>query len=381
MTHHWRYKDLRPYKVGLHLSNRGYKVCLLLPGRRLTLGYRKKVVNGDFSLYFCPTILPRGLKKGSDPLDLLTKLYLMRTLRYDCIFAFDSRPTVILPAVHGKWVKRVPLIVDWTDWFGRGGIISERSGRLYRFFFEKIETFFEEHFRLQADSSTVICAPLGKRLRDMGYEKQIHDFPLGCDPVVDRGGDILSRRGELNLPTDVRLIGCVGSLLASDAALLFESFEIVRSRLNAGLLLIGDNGLKQRKRTPYGTLQTGRVTREDLQRYLQCCDLVVLPLRNNIANNGRWPSKLNDYLVMGKPVVSTEISIVTELLKIHKFGVLAKDTPEDFAEKIYDLLMDPERLDAYGCEALRLASNHLSWPEVIDRLDDFIRETPAALTA
>ena len=378
LVHDWDYSPRRPYHVGLHLSRRGYNVSMLLPSETSLGKYRAKRINDRFTLHFCPTLLWGGFKKGTDPLDLVTKMHLVSKLKYDILFAFDSRPSVILPALYGRFLKRVPLIVDWTDWFGRGGTIAERAGGLYRFLFERVETFFEEHFRKYADSSTVICPILGKRLRALGYKKRIHLFPLGChlSPLINV--DRNSLRNKLGLPLNGPLIGCVGTLFPSDADLLFESFSYVRDKVDANLLLIGDNHFRQRYPIPEHAIVTGRVSSEDLQNHLACCDLGVMPLRNNIANNGRWPSKLNDYLAMGKPIVSTELSLVTELFQLCQFGEVARDTPDDFAEKICELLNDKERLELYGRNALTLASNHLSWPVLIDELDHFIRETVEA---
>jgi glycosyltransferase involved in cell wall biosynthesis len=331
-----------------------------------------KHVSSTFTLYFCPTILWGGFEKGSDPLDLAVRMYLVKKLKYDIILAFDSRPAVILPAVYAKLSKKVPLFVYWTDWFGRNGIITERSGKIYRLFFEKIETFFEEYFRRYANGYAVICHTLEKRLRDLGYKKKIHFFPLGCNPTSVMNVDKNLLRNKLGLPQNGPLIGCVGSLFPSDAELLFQSFEIVKERVDTKLILIGENHLKNRYRIPYDVIATGRISTEDLQKYVHCCDLMVMPLRNNIANNGRWPSKLNDYLVMGKPVVSTGISVVTELLQIYKFGEIAEDRADDFAQKIWSLLNDKEKLNLYGENALKLASNHLSWSILVDELNRFI---------
>ncbi len=378
LAHNWDYLPLMPYHVALHLSERGYNVSLVLPMEKLSPRCEVKHVNGNLSLYFCPTMLWGGLKKGSDPLELIYKMFFVGILKYDIIFAFDSRPTVILPAVFGKLIKRVPLIIDWTDWFGRGGTIEQRSGLLYRVFFERIETFFEEHFRRYGDSSMVICPALERRLRGLGYTNRIHFFPLGCNHAPEKRGDGIAIRRRLNVSPDRPLIGCVGSLFPSDADLLFRSFALVRNKMDAELILIGSNNFGGRYQIPPHTIVTGKVSGEDLTAYVGCCDLMVMPLKNNVANNGRWPSKLNDYLACGKPVVSTKISVVTELLSISEFGLAAEDTPDDFARKIFDLLSDKERLKSCGDNALRLASEYLSWPQLMDKLERFMLDTMEA---
>jgi len=375
IAHNWDYLPMAPYNIGLHLSQRDYNVSLLLPDEKFSFGYRTKHINDRFTLYFCPTLLWGGFKKGSDPLDLITKIYLIRKLKYHLIFVIDSRPAVILPAVYGKLSKKVPLIIYWTDWFGRNGIIAERSGKFYRFFFERIETFFEEHFRKYANGYAVICHTLEKRLRDLGYKNKIHFFPLGCNPPPVQDYDMKGLRKRLGLSQTNPLIGCVGSLYPSDADLLFTSFSLLREKLDAKLILIGNNIFKNRYKIPDHVIQMDKLSNEDLCSYVGACDLTAMPLRTSIANNGRWPSKLNDYLIMGKPVVSTEISVVKELFQIAKFGEIAEDRPDDFAEKIFSLLNDREKLSLYGENALKLASDFLSWDRVIENLDHFITET------
>jgi len=44
--------------------------------------------------------------------------------------------------------------------------------------------------------------------------------------------------------------------------------------------------------------------------YLGASDLLLLPLLDTIANNNIWPSKLNDYLAAGRPIVSTRMTVV-----------------------------------------------------------------------
>jgi glycosyltransferase involved in cell wall biosynthesis len=247
---------------------------------------------------------------------------------------------------------------------------------VYRFFFEAIETFFEEYFRRYADSYAVICQPLEKRLRGLGYTRKVYSLALGCEERSLEGGiSVDDLKNRLNLPISSPLIGCVGSLNAKDADFLFRSVDILRTRIEVKLMLIGSNIFRKKYQIPDSIIETGRLSDGELSSYINACDIMVLPLRNNVANNGRWPSKLNEYLNMGKPIVSTEISVVCELLRVIKFGETAHDDPEDFAEKIYSLLTDRDMLRKYGENAKKLASGYLSWPVIIDGLDRFITET------
>jgi glycosyltransferase involved in cell wall biosynthesis len=373
--HNGDYLPLAPYNLGLHLSERGYSVSLLLPGNKLAARYWTKQINDRFTLYFCPTLLWGAFRKGLDPLDLIMKVYLTHKLDFDVVFVFDTRPAVILPGVYAKLVKKIPLIIYWTDWFGRGGIISDRSGKLYRFFFERIETFFEEDFRGFADSYAVICPALETRLKALGYEKKIIFLPTGCNSTPIKDYNPVALRERLDLPRDATLIGCVGSLHPFDAKLAFESVALLSKKTNARLVLIGNNIYRNRYRIPDSAIETGKVSKEDLYNYIGACDVMLIPLKRSIANNGRWPSKLNDYVILGKPVVATDISVVSKLFRLAKFGEVANDEPGDFAEKLESLLKNNDRLKEYSNNAYALASGLLSWSSIVDTVDDLVTTT------
>jgi glycosyltransferase involved in cell wall biosynthesis len=369
------YLPLTPYNIGLHLSNRGYTVSLLLPGDRLATAFRTKPINERFTIYFCPTLLWGVFIKGLDPLDLLTKIVLINRLPCDLVFLIDSRPSVVLPGLFAKLSKRIPMIILWTDWYGRGGIISDRSGRLYRFFFEGIETFFEEYFRRFADSYAVTVPTLGERLRSLGYARRIVLLPVACNAAARRDYDVKALRKRLQLPEEARLIGCVGSLCSSDANLAFKSVSLLRETTDATLVLIGNNIYRNRYRIPEHAIETRKLSQQQLYDYIGACDVMLIPFRNSIANNGRWPSKLSDYLVMGKPVVATNICVVRELFKVAKFGEIAEDKPADFARKLRGLLENADELKKYSGNAYQLASGLLSWNAIIDTADGLITDT------
>jgi glycosyltransferase involved in cell wall biosynthesis len=372
------YEWLAPYQMGLHLSQKGYDVSLLVPSDSRSLSWQTKQVCDRFKVYLSPTLLPGRFRKGLDPLDLITKIRIIRRNEFDVIFLFDTRPTVVLPGVYAKLSKKIPLIIYWTDWFGRNGIISQRSGRVYRFLFEGIETFFEEYFRRFADSYAVISPTLEKRLRGLGYKKRVVFLPLGCDlPTTARDPEALRRR--LNLPEDAFVVGCVGSLLPSDAELAFKSIDILRKSIDVKLLLIGQNIYRTRTQIPPDAIETGTVSKETLYDYVSACDAMLMPLRKTVANDGRWPSKLNDYLCMGKPLIATDICVVNELLKRSKFAEIADDNPTDFAEKVRLLLMNKEALARDGANAIQVVSDVLSWSSVVDTVESLVEHTEASV--
>src|SRR6202521_5382291 len=83
--------------------------------------------------------------------------------QWDVVHAWDCRPVVILPALYARFVgsRTGRLVIDWCDWWGRGGTQDERRQSWLKLL-GPYETFFEEAFRTKADGTTVIS----KALRD-----------------------------------------------------------------------------------------------------------------------------------------------------------------------------------------------------------------------
>jgi len=294
---------------------------------------------------------------------------------FDIIHAFDTRPAVIFPALFYKYKYKVPLIIDWADWWGRGGTIKERSGRLFAFTIGRIETFFEEYFRKFADFATTICSALKNRLIQSGYsESNITMLPQGTKFNNVRQFDKNYCRRVLNIESNTPIIGHLGILFKNDAKLLFDSIKNVKKKIkDIKLILIGRHKLKLSgfKDINNFVFETGEIKEKKIPIYLSACDILVLPMENNIANNGRWPSKINDYLASGRPIISTPISDIKMIFKTEKIGILAEDNPEEFSDAILKLLRDKNLQTYLGKKGKEYAEKKLNWEILVIDLNKF----------
>ena len=131
-----------------------------------------------------------------------------------------------------------------------------------------------------------------------------------------------------------------------------------------------------------GLIVSGYVSVADMNRYLCSCDLLWLPLCDTLANRGRWPMKINDYMCSGRPVISTTVGDWTRLFRDPlPIGRLAVDTPESIAEQSKALLSDPETAEAYGQNGRERAVNEFAWKLVTEKLYQFYEERITAEAA
>jgi glycosyltransferase involved in cell wall biosynthesis len=307
-------------------------------------------------------------RTGWDLWDLVNRLVYIRGRRFDLIHAFDSRPVVIHPAVAQARRNRVPLVIDWCDWWGRGGVISQRKNPLLRYFFSPIETWYEEHFRTQADWSTTISQALARRAAALGVpEDSITVIPGGADLDFFRPILMSGARERLGLPAEAPIVAFAG-FVHYDLGLVLDSYELVAGQLPGALLtLCGQpSPLTARWKEAHPelagqVLERGVVPIAELPYHLAAADVLLVPLADSIANRGRWPNKIGEYLAMGKPVVTNPTGDSGDMFRRTGAGVLAPDNPVGFGQAIVDLLKNPDRRRFLGARSLEVARSELDY--------------------
>jgi glycosyltransferase involved in cell wall biosynthesis len=322
-----------------------------------------------------PALLPGKLRTGWDPYEVIRRCQWLRSKSFDLIHGFESRPVVIYPALYAQRRYQAPLILDWCDWFGRGGSVEQRTG-LTKLILRPVETFYEEQFRTRAQGTTVINTPLRQRAIDLGVPADtIHWLPNGAELDQIRPTSQPAARHALNLPPSTPLIGHLGQAFPDDATLMAEAFQLVQAaRPDTRLLLIGNHktDIAAYLDASPAVLETGYITPEQLNLYLAACDLLWLPLKDTLANRGRWPMKINDYMSSGRPVVSTPVGDLTQLFQPpHPIGLLAADNPTAFAQQTLALLTDEPARIQYGQNGRRHAETTFAWPLVTAQLQDY----------
>ena len=360
----------RAYNVGRHLTRRGHTVTLLTISEKRRFGFRREVSEG-VEMVYTPDLLWGIGRTGWDPWDALNRVVYLRGQEWDIIHAWDSRPAVILPALYARRQSRKvggKLVIDWCDWWGRGGGLA-------KLLYAPVETYFEEAFRTQADGTTVISQALFERALRLGVRANtMRILPQGSDVEGIVPLNQPEARNSMGMRQGAPVLGYVGRMFERDAELMIRAFEMMLERDGRiKLLLIGNSNVRvPRKLIESGSvIVTGSLSYKQLREYIACCDVMLLPLRDSIANRGRWPSKLNDYLASGKPVVATRVGDVASLVEEGSCGLLTQDTPEDFASKTLEILSNPGLLEEMGRNARETAEAKLDWRLLTQRLEQF----------
>jgi len=363
----------RAYHLGQNLARRGHQVTLVATGRNNRFNISVTYTEG-MELVETPDLW-QGKLRGYELWNTIRRMIWLRGRNYDIVHGFEARPTVIYPARMVARNNKAPLILDWADWFGRGGSVEERSNPLLKNLLRPIETYYEENFRPGADGNTVINSTLFQRAQSLGVNlSQLLLLPNGADTQRIQPSSKNAARIRLGLPLDARIIGYIGTIFLRDAQLMSEAFDHLQTISQETRLIIMGNcpiDLGQMVKQPELVQQTGFLKDDKLVELMACCDLFWLPLTDSPANNGRFPLKLTDYLAAGRPVVATSVGDVAKIMEGGTVGVLTPPSAQGLVEGTVSLLNDEGKLQSMGLAARELAEKHYRWDHLTDGLIDF----------
>jgi len=363
-------------QIAKGMKKLNHTVSILSTSQKGCLNFKTSYIENGIELLESPDILGGKARNGWDLYNVFRRILLLNNRNYDLTYCLDCRPVVIFPGLFMKFFKKSKLIIEWLDLFGRGGTASERS-YFIKMFMKHIEQFFEESFRKFADGSVILGEQLYNRAVKMGLNKKnIIKIFHGCDIDDCKQLNKKIMRKKYKYDEHDKIIGYLGQMRNSTADLLFETFELFhKNNYNYNLLLIGNHkitDLNNRLININKSLfrETGWISKVHLQEYLSIVDICILPFKKSISTNNIWPSKINDYLTSGKPIVATNLAVIERMFIDNNIGILSDDNPKSFIKNI-NIMFKNKDLIKMGRNSQNLAKNKFHWDNINNKLDKF----------
>lgn len=122
-----------------------------------------------------------------------------------------------------------------------------------------------------------------------------------------------------------------------------------------------------------GVLEMGPVPWRQMPDYLALADAFVQPGAPDDFNRYRLPSKLPEFLAMGRPVVLPDCNIGHDLSDGENALLLKRGNAVEIAARLEELLSDHSLATRLGEGAREFALTRLSWPNNAAALGDFLR--------
>ncbi|GAB4467449.1 MAG: glycosyltransferase family 4 protein [Anaerolineae bacterium] len=365
---------MRVFPLARELAQMGYGVTVLA-GRTSPGGLRIVETRGSVRVIQQPDPLPERMRHGGlSPFDLIGRAARALSEQYDLVHCFNHRPAAAIPALLARSRWRVPLVYDWADLWGRGGIADMR-GPLSRQTLGWLDGQGERRLAHLADAVTVISSDLGAYARAAGVPaERIHPLPVGADVENIRLLPKAATRVKYQLPPDAPIVVHIG-FAPYDADLLAGTFVSLARMYPAVILLTAGRlppqvvAALERAGLRHHLRELGAVPYESLGEVLACGDVMILPYSNTSINRHRYPNRLGDYLAAGRPVVTNRTGDAGDLVSRERVGLVVEEDPEQFAGAIRALLEQPAQCEEMGRRARALAEGPLSWRAMAARLD------------
>jgi glycosyltransferase involved in cell wall biosynthesis len=113
----------------------------------------------------------------------------------------------------------------------------------------------------------------------------------------------------------------------------------------------------------------GQMPHGDLAHYIRRFDVCLVPYVNNRATATVVPLKLNEYLALGKPVVSTQLPTVCDFNQRHQVLITAPSRPESFLDALERALGLPNDAETVARRrAVAALGDSKSWLNAVSRL-------------
>lgn len=240
----------------------------------------------------------------------------------------------------------------------------------------------------KADLITCVSKPLKEQLVESGIEaRKIIVTPNGVNTDIynpNINGDRIREKYQIDkFKVVVGFIGTFGAW--HGAEILTEAYAKLASQYNnIHLLMIGDGMkmaevkkiIKKNKLEERATL-TGIVPQKEGPEYLGACDILVSPTIKNPDGTPFFgsPTKLFEYMAMGKGIVASDLDQMSEILENEKTALLVEpNNIEAVAEAIVKLIDDKELRLNLGENARREVCDKYTWEMHTKKIVDALKQ-------
>lgn len=191
-----------------------------------------------------------------------------------------------------------------------------------------------------SDLVFVTCRQLAERCAP--WNDNVHIFPNGVSSELFNNGNGLPKLPAASVLPSLPgpIIGYIGGLHR------FVDFDLLtamaRLRPEWSWVFVGPIQTPVKELAQFTNVHLlGQQPHRDLGKFLHSFDVCIVPYIKSSATKTVVPTKVNEYLAAGKPVVSTELLTICDFNKEHDVLLTAPSNPDNFLHAIDDSLRLP----------------------------------------
>jgi len=358
--------DQRVHRSALTLHEMGYDVSLV--GRKL----RKSLALDErpYKTIRLNLLFEKGVFMYAE---WHVRLFFYLLLNKCCLLFANDLDT-LLPNYLASKIYQLPIIYDSHEYFTE---VPELQNNPFR---KKVWKRVEQYiFPRLKHTITVNDSIAGLFYKNYGKKPLVvRNVPLANN--FNRVNNIAFFKTENEIPEDKKIIIIQGAGINIQRG-AEEAVEAMKHLPDCVLLVIGSGDvyntllkLSAEHNVGERIVFISRLPYSDLMEFTQIAD-VGLTLDKNTNINYRYslPNKLFDYIQAGIPVISSDLTEVTAIVKKFDIGMVINNvTPSEIANAIKNLFRDNETYTTYRNNT-KAAAAELNWSVERKKLEDLIR--------
>ena len=288
------------------------------------------------------------------PFFIVTIRKMIKEIDADMLIACKLRPTSFGIALIKKWASGIPLVLDIDDWelgflyhsgfwgkVGRFLNFSNPNGLPYTWLMERLTGFADSIIVSNRFLQNKFSGPLVYHCRDTSI---LDPDKFDSDSIKTKLG-LKGKRVVMFLGTPRAHKGMEELFLA------IEKIKDTRIRL----VLIGadpsvQSHIGRMKSNQDKVVIFPKIPFKELPEHLSAADILVIPQRDTTDTQGQIPAKLFDAMAMAKPVITTPLSDIEEVLGGHGYLIDPRN-PDQLAKTIEYIFENPEEARMKGLNA------------------------------
>lgn len=338
-------RELKKYGIDTEVFSFADNLGAKYGEQELEMSYLDKIKYNIKTLKFL-------LKKGKNA------IFFMQRLNYHTVAPF------LVSLLRGN-----KFIFDCDDW-------NIRENTKYYFGFlpgSKME-FLTRNIAKYAD----VCIVSSMFLKDYlsKFNKKVYYIPTGVDT------SLFTARDNCNSKITLSWVGTVyHKEMLENIKYILDCFSVLADKYdNISLSLAGEGKYFHDIRSLYKNLKCRDrviikdwITPDNIPDYLSHIDIGLLPLiQDTKFNKAKSPTKLFEYMAMGKPTISSYIGEARHIIIDGDNGFLAK-TNDEFIKKLECLIENPLLCKQMGGKARQTIENNYSLEVLGKRLYETLR--------
>jgi glycosyltransferase involved in cell wall biosynthesis len=307
---------------------------------------------------------------------------LLRGGNYDAVEVKDKFVSGVFAAIAAKLFRK--RFVYWLSWpFPEEYLIRARDGTAR----------YPVLYLIRGYAFKFIFVQSEQMRRDITKEGISADrmtaVPMGID-ASKFAGFATGNASRTVIPNGERCILYLGTLIkVRRLDFMIRVLAIVRTRIaNAKLYFVGkgddpsdEEQLRQeaqRLGVADNVVLVGQLPHAQALHYVQDADVCVSPFFPTPVLNSTSPTKLVEYMAMGKPVVANDHPEQRLVLQQSDAGYCVPYEEQAFADAIVKILESPEIASAMGRRGRDYALGHRTYPRIADIVEQQLLKTTMA---